>query len=127
MKQPVITISREFGSGGRQIGEKLAKALDIPFYDRTLIDLVAQKSGYPLDFVIENDQRVTKSMLFQMAITGSAPPWLNGGKAITKRDTLFAPRRVVVLGPSVSLPAASALACTKYSRPSYSYSQVAWL
>lgn len=96
MKQPVITISREFGSGGRQIGEKLAKALDIPFYDRTLIDLVAQKSGYPLDFVIENDQRVTKSMLFQMAITGSAPPWLNGGKAITKRDTLFAAQSKVI-------------------------------
>lgn len=96
MKQPVITISREFGSGGRQIGEKLAKALEIPFYDRTLIDLVAQKSGYPLDFVAENDQRVTKSMLFQVAITGSVPPWLNGGKAITNRDTLFSAQSKVI-------------------------------
>lgn len=96
MKQPVVTISREFGSGGRQIGEKLAKALGVPFYDRTLIDLVAQKSGYPLDFVIENDQRVTKSMLYQMAITGSAPPWLNGSKAITNRDTLFTAQSKVI-------------------------------
>lgn len=96
MKQPVITISREFGSGGRQIGEKIAKALDVPFYDRTLIDLVAQKSGYPLDFVAENDQRVTRSMLFQIAITGSAPPWLNGGTAITNRDTLFSAQSKVI-------------------------------
>lgn len=96
MKQPVITISREFGSGGRQIGEQVAKALDVPFYDRTLIDLVAQKSGYSPDFVAENDQRITKSMLFQIAITGSVPPWINGGQAITNRDTLFSAQSKVI-------------------------------
>lgn len=96
MKQPVITISREFGSGGRLIGEQVAKALGLTFYDRTLIDLVAQKSGYPLDFVVENDQRITKSMLFQIAISGSVPPWFNGGKAITNRDTLFSAQSKVI-------------------------------
>lgn len=96
MKQPVITISREFGSGGRQIGEQVAKALGVTFYDRTLIDLVAQKSGYSPDFVAENDQRVTQSMLFQLAISGSVPPWLNGGQAITNRDTLFSAQSKVL-------------------------------
>ncbi|WMJ84619.1 AAA family ATPase [Oscillospiraceae bacterium LTW-04] len=96
MKQPVITISREFGSGGRQIGEEIAKALGLTFYDKTLIDMVAQKSGYSLDFVTENDQRITQSMLFQMAISGSVPPWLNGGKAITNRDTLFSAQSKVI-------------------------------
>ncbi|MPN10911.1 Cytidylate kinase [bioreactor metagenome] len=96
MKQTVITISREFGSGGRQIGQQVAKALGVTFYDRTLIDLVAQKSGYPLDFVSENDQRITQSMLFQIAISGSVPPWMNGGKAITNRDTLFSAQSKVI-------------------------------
>ncbi len=96
MKQSVITISREFGSGGRQIGQQVAKALGVTFYDRTLIDLVAQKSGYPLGFVAENDQRITQSMLFQIAITGSMPPWMNGGKAITNRDTLFSAQSKVI-------------------------------
>lgn len=96
MKQPIITISREFGSGGRQIGEQVAKALGLTSYDRTLVDIVAQKSGYSLEFVAENDQRVTNSMLFQIAISGSIPPWLNGGKDITNRDTLFSAQSKVI-------------------------------
>lgn len=96
MIQPIITISREFGSGGRQIGEQVAKTLGLPFYDSTLIDIVAQKSGYSLEFVAENDQRITKSMLFQFAISGSVPPWLNGGKDITNRDTLFTAQSKVI-------------------------------
>ncbi|MFV0498232.1 MAG: AAA family ATPase [Candidatus Fimivivens sp.] len=89
MKHPVITISREFGSGGRQIGEEVAGALGLKFYDKSLIDLVAQKSDYSPDFVAENDQRITKSMLFQMAINSSVPPWFNAGKAIVNHDTLY--------------------------------------
>lgn len=41
----VITIARQFGSGGRSIGEKLAKELGIPFYDKSLIHLAAKDSG----------------------------------------------------------------------------------
>lgn len=73
MKQPV-TISREFGSGGRQIGEKLAKVLEIPFYDRTLIDLVAQKSGYPLDFVPKMISASPKACCFRSRLPAACPP-----------------------------------------------------
>lgn len=96
MKQPVITISREFGSGGRQIGEKVAKTLGFTFYDRTLIDLVAEKSGYSQDFIAENDQRLTQSMLFQIAISGSIPPWFNGDAAKPVQDTLFTTQSKVI-------------------------------
>ena len=41
----IITIARQFGSGGRNIGKKLAKALEIPFYDQELIDEGAKESG----------------------------------------------------------------------------------
>ena len=44
-KQTVITIGREFDSGGREIGERLARDLGIPFYDKELIALAAEKSG----------------------------------------------------------------------------------
>lgn len=77
MKQPVITISREFGSGGRMIGEALAKRLGFALYDKTLISMVAEKSGYSADYVEENDQRITRSVLFQIAVTGSLPPWMS--------------------------------------------------
>ena len=40
----IITISRQYGSGGSEIGRKVAKALDIPYYDRTIIDVTAKES-----------------------------------------------------------------------------------
>ena len=46
MKQPIITISREFGSGGREIGKMIADHFSIPYYDNALITLAAKKSGF---------------------------------------------------------------------------------
>ena len=54
MKKTVITISREYGSGGRIIGKKLAEALGISFYDGELLSLVAKESGYTEEFVRQN-------------------------------------------------------------------------
>ena len=45
MKNAIITISRQYGSGGRKIAELLAKELNIPYYDNELISLAAEKSG----------------------------------------------------------------------------------
>lgn len=45
MGNKIITISREYGSGGREVGEKLAKRLGIEFYDKEIITLLAQESG----------------------------------------------------------------------------------
>lgn len=67
MKKRIITISRQNGSGGRYIGEKLAKALNIPCYDEKLMDMVAKESGFALDFVEEKGERITGSLLFNIA------------------------------------------------------------
>ncbi len=45
MKNVIITIGREFGSGGREIGQKLARRLDIPFFDKEIIQKAASDSG----------------------------------------------------------------------------------
>jgi cytidylate kinase len=45
MAKRIITISREFGSGGRFIGEKVAKELGIAYYDKDIISQIAEKSG----------------------------------------------------------------------------------
>ena len=42
---PVITIARQYGSGGHEVGEKLAKRLNVPFYDKALIAMAAKQSG----------------------------------------------------------------------------------
>ena len=48
---PVITISREFGSGGHSIGEKVAAKLGIPFYDGEIVTRVAEESGYAKELI----------------------------------------------------------------------------
>ena len=50
---PVITISREFGSGGHTIGEAVARALNIPFYDSEIVEKVALESGYAKEHIID--------------------------------------------------------------------------
>lgn len=57
--QPVvITIAREYGSGGHQLGEKLASMLHIPLYDNQFIRLAAQKSGMDEAYILHNEQSI---------------------------------------------------------------------
>ena len=59
MRNPlIITIGREYGSGGREIGELVAKTLGIAYYDKKLITMAAQKSGLSDEFIANNEQRV---------------------------------------------------------------------
>lgn len=51
MKNRIITISREFGSGGRTIGKKVAEELGIPCYDSELIEKVASESGFDANYI----------------------------------------------------------------------------
>lgn len=53
MKHRVITISREFGSGGRTIGRRVAQALKLPCYDRELIQKIAVESGFDEQYIQE--------------------------------------------------------------------------
>lgn len=56
----VISISRECGSGGREIGYRLAKKLGIPFYDKELIDMAAEDSNISPEFFHANDEVIAK-------------------------------------------------------------------
>ena len=68
MKRTIITISREYGSGGRLIGKKLAELLEIPFYDRELIALAAKKSGLREEIFEHADERTSGSFLYSIAL-----------------------------------------------------------
>ena len=56
MEKKIITISREFGSGGRSIGRMVAEKLGIPFYDKELVEQIALESGFAPKFVEENGE-----------------------------------------------------------------------
>ncbi len=75
MEKKIITISREFGSGGRSIGRKVAEKLGVPFYDKELVEQVALESGFAPKFVEENGEHSPGSSLFSYAF---APPGVPG-------------------------------------------------
>ena len=54
-KNLIITISREYGSGGGEIGRRLSKALGIPCYDKELLTIAAKESGYCQEFFEKYD------------------------------------------------------------------------
>ncbi len=60
----VISISRQFGSGGREVGRKLAEELKVPFYDSALITLAAEKSGMSKQVLENLDERATSRFLY---------------------------------------------------------------
>ncbi len=64
----VITIGRQFGSAGREIGEKLAKKLNIPFYDKELLTRAAKESGYCEEMLANHDERPTNSFLYNLVM-----------------------------------------------------------
>ena len=66
MKNLIITISRQYGSGGRKIGQQLSEELGIPFYDSEIIDLAAKESGLAADFIRGQEQQLTQSLLFSL-------------------------------------------------------------
>ncbi|MBQ4618027.1 MAG: cytidylate kinase-like family protein [Clostridia bacterium] len=68
MKSIIITIGRQFGSGGHELGEKLAKRLGIPFYDRNLLSKAAVRCGMTEDMVESLDEVPTSSFLYSIAV-----------------------------------------------------------
>lgn len=88
MSASIITITREFGSGGRTIGRMVAQALNYDFYDWNLVSKIAAESGFAPEFVEENMEDASSSL-----------PWLfrsqNVGGDLS--DQLFAAQRTVIL------------------------------
>lgn len=88
-KKKIITISRENGSGGRYIGEKLAKELGIPCYDEKLMDMVAKESGLSPDFVKEKGERITGSLLFNIASSLTYANNIFSGNGVNLQDEIY--------------------------------------
>ena len=59
MSKKVITISREFGSGGRTIAKMVAERLDYTYYDKALVERIAKESGYSQEFIERRGEDAT--------------------------------------------------------------------
>ena len=91
MAKRIITISREFGSGGRFIGEEVAKQLGIAYYSENIIDQIAQQSSLSPEYIEENAELSPKNGLFAYAFSGRDIT----GKSVD--DMLYEAQRKVIL------------------------------
>ena len=91
MAKRIITISREFGSGGRFIGEEVAKKLGIAYYDKNIIGEIAEKSGLSPDYIQESAELSSKKGLFAYAFAGRDMT----GKSV--EDMVYEAQRKVIL------------------------------
>ena len=67
MSKLLITISREYGSGGLLVGQELAEALGLPCYDKKLLTIAAEKSGFSEEMLRQAESRATNSLLYSLA------------------------------------------------------------
>ena len=91
MSNYVVSISREFGSGGRFIGEEVAKKLGISYYDKDIIGQIAEQSGFSPEYIRENAELSPKKGLFAYAFSGRDIT----GKSV--EDMVYEAQRNVIL------------------------------
>ena len=91
MTKRIITISREFGSGGRFIGEEVAKKLGIKYYDKEIIGQIAKESGLAPEYIKESAELFPKKGVFAYAFTGRDIT----GKSV--EDMVYEAQRKVIL------------------------------
>lgn len=79
MEKKIITVSREFGSGGRTVGRLIAQQLGIPFYDSELVKQISMESGFAPKFVEEHGEHSPGNSLFSYAFAPQGVPGVMNG------------------------------------------------
>ena len=79
MEKKIITISREFGSGGRTIGHMVAEKLGIPFYDKELVEHIALESGFAPTYIEEHGEHSPGKSVFSYAFAHQSVPGVMTG------------------------------------------------
>lgn len=90
MKEKIITISREFGSGGKYIGILVAKKLGIPFYDKDIIEKIAEESGCVDEFIKRVSEYAPSKSIFAYSFIG------RGASGESIEDKIFAIQQKVI-------------------------------
>lgn len=91
MKKTIITVARQYGSGGREIGERVAELLGIPKYDKEFVTMAAEKESALDPRALEKvDERATSSLLYTLAIGSNMFHAPLVSSALPLNDRLFA-------------------------------------
>lgn len=108
MKNRIITIGRQFGSGGRTIGKRVAEKLGIPCYDNELIDRLAQESGFAKDYIAEQGEYTPYRSWFSNALSG------RNSNGMSNQDQLWILQRKLILELAEKGPCVIVGRCANY-------------
>ena len=109
MKYDVITISREFGSGGRTIGKEVAEKLGIPCYDQEIIEKLAEESGFSKDYIEDKGEYATHKNWFANAFASSGTH-----QGSSNQDYLWVLQRRIILDLAKAGPCVIVGRCADY-------------
>ena len=113
-KKTIITISRQFGSGGRDVGKKLADALGIKYYDRELIEMAAKESGFDKEMFEDTTANTSRLFRFINTFGYSLGAPLSVMNDITMSDQIFLIQSRVVEQAADSGPCVIVGRCADY-------------
>ena len=71
MSNRIITIEREYASGGREIGQKVAQELGIPFYNREILEMASERCGVSVDYLASTEEAAPKSFLYTLMLSSN--------------------------------------------------------
>ena len=109
MKYDVITISHEFGSGGRTIGKEVADKLGIPCYDQEIIEKLAEESGFSKDYIEDKGEYATHKNWFANAFASSGTQ-----QGSSNQDYLWVLQRRIILDLAKAGPCVIVGRCADY-------------
>lgn len=108
MSKKIITISREFGSGGRTIGKELAKKLGYAYYDKEIIERVHYETGFSKEFIEEQGEDAPTKGIFSYAFIGRD---VNG---LSVNDHIWNAQRKIILDAAEKEPCVIVGRCADY-------------
>ncbi len=92
----LITIGRQYGSGGREIGLRLGELLGLRVYDHELLTMAAEKKGVPPDYLRRVDEKATGSLLYTLAMGATHHRTMHTGVQMSINDRLFIAQTEVI-------------------------------
>lgn len=113
-RNTVITIARQYGSGGREVGMRLAEVLGIKSYGRELITMAAQKSGMSSEILNHADEKATNSLLYTLALGSSYYGAASIGTDVPINDKLFITQSQIIRDLAAEGPCIIIGRCSDY-------------
>ena len=108
MEKIIITIGRQYGSGGHAIGEQLSRLLKLPFYDKELIEKIAEETGFSQKFIEEYGEHAPGTNVFSYSFLG------RDANGISMQDKIWMQQRKLILDLAEKEPCVIVGRCADY-------------